>query len=337
MRPPEPARVDPAQTRLVQELKHARPLIGCRFDPSGGFVFAGSEDNTIQRWDVATGKKTDLIGHKSWVRGLAFLAKEKLLYSGDYTGRVLCWLLDADKPTPARTIEAHAGWVRALAVSPDGKLLATCGNDRLVKLWSLPECKPVRELAGHASHVYNVAFHPSGQRLASADLKGIVKDWDVAKGSLVREMDASVLHKYDTTFAADIGGVRSMAFDSDGKLLACAGITEVSNAFAGVGKPVVLLFDWATGKRKQALSPKEACQGTAWGVAFHPSGFVIGAGGGNGGALWFWKPDEAQAFFTLKLPQNARDLDLHSDGKRLAVAGADGVLRVYDMTPQAGK
>jgi WD40 repeat protein len=325
------AKVDPAQTRLVNEFKHTRPLIGCRFDPSGRFAFAGSEDSTIQRWELATGKKTNLEGHKSWVRGLAFLPKEKLVYSGDYTGRVLCWPLDAEKPTASRTVEAHHGWVRALAMSPDCKLLATCGNDNLVKLWSLPECKALGELSGHTSHVYNVAFHPTGQRLASADLKGIVKDWDLAKGTMVRELDASALHKYDTTFAADIGGIRSMAFDREGKLLACAGITDVSNAFAGVGKPLVVLFDWMTGKRKQGLVPKEAFQGTAWGVAFHPSGFIIGAGGGNGGALWFWKPEEAQAFFTLKLPQNARDLDLHADGKRLAMAGADGVLRVYEM------
>src|SRR5262249_52959596 len=206
-------------------LKHARPLIGCRFDPTGRFVFAGSEDNTIQRWEIATGKKTDLVGHKSWVRGLAFLAKEKLLFSGDNTGRVLCWALEAEKPTPSRTIEAHHGWIRALAVSPDGKLLATGGNDHLVKLWSLPDCKLVRELAGHSSHVYNVAFHPSGQRLASADLMGVVKDWDVGKGTPVRDLDASVLHKYDTTFAADIGGGRPMAFDRAGKLLAWPAIT----------------------------------------------------------------------------------------------------------------
>src|SRR5260370_28731765 len=153
MIPPEPAKVDPAQTRMVKELKHTRPLIGCRCDPSGRFVFAGSEDNSIQRWELATGKKTDLVGHKSWVRGLAFLPKGKFLYSGDYTGRVLCWPLDADKPSVSRTVEAHHGWVRALTVSRDGKLLATCGNDQLVKLWSLPECKLVRELTGHASHV----------------------------------------------------------------------------------------------------------------------------------------------------------------------------------------
>ena len=70
-------------------------------------------------------------------------------------------------------------------------------------------------------------------------------------------------------------------------------------------------------------------------MAFHPDGFLAGVGGGNGGALWFWKPDQAQAFYTLKLPANARDLDLHPDGRRLAVASFDGVLRIYDMAEPA--
>src|SRR5207253_1397967 len=155
-------------------------------------------------------------------------------------------------------------------------------------------------------------------------------------GTVVRDLDAAVLYKYDTGFRADIGGVRSMAFDAAGALLACAGITEVTNAFAGVGKPLIVLFDWASGKRKQALVPKENFQGTAWGVAFHPLGFIIGVGGGSGGALWFWKPDQAQAFHTVKLPMNARDLSLHPDGERVAVAFADGAVRVYRMTAKIG-
>jgi WD40 repeat protein len=329
--------VDPAQTRLVQELKHTSPLLGCRFDPTGQYVFAGAQDNAVLRWHLAGGKKTVLAGHKSWVRGLAFAPKDKLVFSADYAGRVLAWPAEADTPAPQRTLEAHKGWVRALAVSPDGKLLASCGNDNMVRLWSLPPGAtggPVRELAGHACHVYNVGFHPGGRHLVSADLKGVVKVWDLTKGTVERELDAKVLHKYDTSFLADIGGVRGMAFSADGSLLACAGITEVTNAFAGVGKPLVVLFDWAGGKQKQLLRPRENFQGTAWGVAFHPAGSLAGAGGGNGGALWFWRPDQPQAFFTVKLAANARDLDLHPDGRRLAVACADGAVRVYDMGPK---
>jgi WD40 repeat protein len=340
-------KIDPAKTHMLKEYKHSSPLLGCRFDPSGPFVFAGCQDNSVVRWHLDSGKKTLLAGHKSWMRALAFApltpnpspqrGEGRLLFSGDYAGRVLVWPADADEPKPVHTIEAHRGWVRALAVSPDGKTLASCGNDHLVKLWSIPDGKLLRELAGHDCHVYNTAFHPDGKHLVSADLKGIVKVWDLAKGESVRELDAKALHKYDPSFKADIGGVRGMGFSADGALLACAGITNVSNAFAGVGNPLVLLFDWASGKPKQQLKPKVAFQGTAWGVVIHSAGFVAAVGGGNGGVLWFWKPDNAQDFFNLKLPNNARDLDLHLDGRRLAVAFADGAVRTYDMETPAGK
>src|SRR5439155_12152689 len=165
--------------------------------------------------------------------------------------------------------------------------------------------------------------------------KGVVKEWDVEKGTATRAFDAKALHRYDTSFRADIGGIRAIAFNADGGLLACAGITDVSNAFAGVGKPAVVLIDWATGKTRPLLRPKEEFQGVACGLAFHPDGFLIGAGAGSGSALWFWKPDQAQSLFTFKLPNNARHLALHPDGTRVAVPCFDNVARVYDLTAKA--
>jgi WD40 repeat protein len=335
------AKIDPAKTHLLKEHKHTSPLLGCRFDPSGQFVFAGAQDNSIVRWHLDSGKKTLLTGHKSWVRALAFATKDKLLVSGDYAGRLLAWPTDAEEPKPAWSVEAHRGWVRALAVSPDGKTLASCGNDHLVKLWSIPEGKLLSELSGHDCHVYNVAFHPDGKHLVSADLKGIVQVWNLTasreRERPERQFDAKVLHKYDPSFRADIGGIRSMAFSADGSLLACAGITNVSNAFAGVGNPLVVLFDFQSGKQKQSLRTKTPFQGTAWGVVHHPAGFLVSVAGGNGGMLWFWKPDSAQDFFNLKLPNNARDLDLHRDGRQVAVAFFDGAVRTYGMETPSSK
>lgn len=329
--PPPVARIDPTRAHLLHQWKHGSPLIGCRIDPSGKYVFAGAQDNAIVRWEMATGKATSLTGHRSWVRALAFAEKAQLLFTADWMGRVIAWPWQEENPAPKWILSAHRGWARALAVSPDGQTLASCGNDHLIKLWSVPDGKPMRTLEGHESHVYNVAFHPDGRSLVSADLKGIVKVWDLAKGEAVREMDAKVLYKYDPTFMADIGGVRSMAFDGAGTQLACAGITNVSNAFAGVGNPLVVVFDWATGKQKVQLKPKVAFQGTAWGVVYHPHGFWLGVGGGNGGALWAWKPDDALAFHTVTIPNNARDLAMHPDGRRLAIPCYDGILRVYDL------
>lgn len=326
-----PPKIDPTQIKLAQEMKHGNPLMSCRFDPTGRFVFAGSQDNTIQRWELAGARKTDLPGHKSWVRALVFAPGQKQLFSADWNGKIIAWAYEEANPKPIRTLDAHRGWVRALAISPDGKTLASCGNDHLVKLWSVADCKPIGEIAGHTCHVYNVGFSPDGKSLISGDLKGSIKQWDPTTGKLVRAFDGSVLHKYDSGFCADIGGIRSMVFSSDGTTVACAGITDVSNAFAGVGKPLVVLFDTATGQRKQLLRPKADFQGTCWGVVYHPTGIYAGVGGGNGGALWFWKPDASPSFHTFALPDNGRDLDLHADGKRLAVPFFDGSLRIYEM------
>ena len=123
-----------------------------------------------------------------------------------------------------------------------------------------------------------------------------------------------------------------MAFDAGGGRLAVCGITNVSNAFAGVGNPLVVVFDWASGKATQ-LKLKDAFQGTMWGVAFHPGGFVVAAGGGGGGRVWFWRGDEATSFHAVPVQPNARDLALGPTGARFAVAGATGSALVYCFTP----
>jgi WD40 repeat protein len=172
--------------------------------------------------------------------------------------------------------------------------------------------------------------------LASADLMGVVKRWDLTTGKSMGDLDGSVLHIYDKSFRADIGGTRSMTYSPDGRFLACGGITEVSNAFAGVGKPAVVLFDCATGKTKQLLVPKSNFQGTMWGVVFHPQGnLVVGLASGGGASLFFWSLDQAQSFHALALPVVARDLDIHPDGRRLALACFDGSTRIYDMGSKA--
>jgi WD40 repeat protein len=309
--------------------------VSCRFDPAGRFVFAGAQDNKVVRWELSTGAKVVLAGHDSWVRCIAFTANGETLITGGQDGRLMWWPTAAEQPAPTRTVEAHQGWIRAAVVSPNGQWLATCGNDRKVKLWNAADGSLVREFIGHERHVYSVAFHPDGKHLASGDLVAKFIDWDLDSGAKVREFAIASLWKYDGGFMADYGGPHCMAFSADGKRLLAGGITNVSNAFAGIGNPIVVQIDWEAGKDAVTHLTKGNLNGTAWGTAMHPDGFVIGAIGGQaGGHLFFWKPDQKDEFHTLNLGNTARDLAVHTDGLRLATPHHDSKLRISLMAPK---
>ena len=124
-----------------------------------------------------------------------------------------------------------------------------------------------------------------------------------------------------------------MQFSSDGALWASAGITKVVNSFAGIQDPIIVVFDWKTGETKKQLRAADKFKGVAWGVRFHPEGFTIGAGAEKSGKgeIWFYNDDQDTAFHTVATKSAARAVDLVGND-RLAVAHADGAVRLYQMT-----
>jgi WD40 repeat protein len=324
----------PEKTHVVKEYAHKKPLIACRFDSRGRHVFAGAEDRTVERWDLATGKQSTLAGHESWVFALASHPTEDTLITGGGDGQIIWWPATAEKPAPIRRVQAHRGWVRSLAISPDGSIVASCGNDRMIRLWSFADGSPILELPGHELPVYRVLFTLGGRTLISADLGGRVIEWDHRPGKEARRIDAGKLTKHNAAGqGVDYGGVRDISISADGKYLACGGLVDATNPLGAISNPAVLLFDWQTGKESKLLRPKENVLGLVSGLRFHPSGFLIVASGGNaGGYLWFWKPDQVNELFKLTLPNTARDMDLHPDGLRIATAHHDGKVRVSMMT-----
>lgn len=327
-------KADPKLTYIVSQWPHSSPLISCRFDPKGRFVLAGAQDRTVQRWQLATGKKlAALAAHESWVRAIAFLPDGETTITGGYDGRLIWWPTSAEKAEPIRKIEAHNGWVRCLSISPDGQQAATGGNDNLVKLWNAADGKLIRDLTGHTSHVYSVLYHPDGKSLLSGELMGKVHQWEVSSGKLLRTFDAGDLHTYNDGQKTNYGGVRTMAISPDGKYLACGGLFKATNPFGAVQDPLVLLFDWQSQKKVQSHVAAGDLKGIIWRVVYHKDGFLIGGSGGAGGGFdLFWKPDQANEFHRFALPNTVLDLDLSPDGLQLATAHYDRNLRISRMT-----
>jgi WD40 repeat protein len=323
---------DPVQTHVAKTFAHNAPLLGCRIDPAGKFVYAGGQDNKIIRWDLASDAKLELGGHDSWVRGFVFSLNGAVMISFGWDGRMVWWNAQAEPPAPIRTVEAHLGWIRNVVVSPDGQTLASCGNDLKVKLWKMDDGALLKEFSGHQRHVYNVAFHPDGKQLVSGDLIARFIHWDVTNGQMIREFMIPSMTKYDPTFMADYGGPYSLSFNADGKRLLAGGITNVSNAFAGVGNPILVEIDWETGKDAMTHLCNPAPNGKVQGAAFHSEGFIVGAvGGGGGGWAYFWKPDSKDEFHKLNLGSPARDLSMHPDGVQFATPHFDQKVRLCKM------
>jgi WD40 repeat protein len=313
---------DPSKIWESQSLDHDRPLSSCAFSPCGKYVVAGSQHEDVQRWELATGTRTPLVAHRSWVMTLAFHPDSKRLLTGDYHGVVHCWNYADATPKPLWTIQdTKHGWVRDVAVSPDGQHLVTTGNDHVVRLWSTDGGKPVREFTGHEHHVFSLAIATDSKTFYSGDLLGKIHQWDISTGKLLRALDASSLHTREEDFLADIGGVRRLAISDDGKLLACSGMTEANGNTFCVGKAAVLVFDLASGKLLQTLRPKTKMDGPLEGLCFLPDGSVAAQGQllHSTTSIEFWKPSEAEPYHVLKAP-TGYSLHMHPDKLRLASA-----------------
>src|ERR1700675_1841358 len=86
-----PQTAGPLDTKQVAVLDHDRELLAARFSPDGKFIFAGSYDGNVYRWDVAPSTKVAFTGHHGWIQGMAFHPDGKRLFTGDSWGGICCW------------------------------------------------------------------------------------------------------------------------------------------------------------------------------------------------------------------------------------------------------
>lgn len=313
--------IEPQTIAPVRTWQHDSQLTCCQFAPDGKSLVAAGHDGQLHRLPLVGDDRETLTAHRGWIEGLRWTPDRTLLVSADSWGQVCGWRWSEEglARQPAWTItRACASWLRDLAISPDGKLLATCGNEPVVRVYSTADGHLVQELRGHQQRVMSVVFAPDSQRLVSGDLVGEVRDWNLESGHCHRQFAAARLFKPYHQYRQ--GGVRALAFGVDGKSLYCGGF-EGTNANQAQGNPLVLVFEWESGQPTITLTPNPTLNGPIMDLGIHPQGWIIAAGSSEGGGIvWIWRPGEETTVHHLKHSTSFRRFGLSPDGKQLAVA-----------------
>ncbi len=251
----------------------------------------------------------------------------------------------------AHTLRGHQAWVRSVALSSDGRLLASGSGDKTVKLWSVTRGQLLHTLTGHSTWVRGVTISPDQRLVVSVSNDKTIRLWHSQTGAhqqtltghsdwiravtflpldniLATAGQDKVIHLWDLkrrtilrTLKGHAHWVLALAAHPDGKRL-----------FSGSRDRTIRCWNVATGK----------CEGVLLGHTSEVSGLVINAVGDRllscsaDQTIRLWNPDSGQLLQTLRGHGGAvNSVAFHPNGQDFASGSSDKTIRLWNLNSTA--
>jgi WD40 repeat protein len=175
------AQILTAGGRLLHVLHQPGSVASATFSPDDKFALTDGTDRALRVWRTKTGALIRVVQNIS-AGPLALSQDGRLLAAPTASGAIGIW--SAATFRPLRDLK-HGGPFNAASFSPDGRLIATAGEDNFARIWNAGNGSIARILRGHKDGLTDVQFSPDGKLLVTASRDHDARIWDVATGKMM--------------------------------------------------------------------------------------------------------------------------------------------------------
>jgi len=295
----------------------AQAVRAIAFSPDGTFLASAGIDNEIALYNTTEGRYVQTftlqsegetaitIGNGDFTEEKSGALTIKQILGRNKNGKSIKIVkmngdnVESDIP-PDDSLRAIIGTVtNDIEISPDSRMLASGGDDQIVRVWDLRSGRRLHTLVGHTNIVSSVVFSPDSKTLASSGDDKTIKLWDTATGVLLRTLRSDAL-----------GHVLAIAFSPDGRTLA-----------SGDDNRLVSVWNLATGDQLLRLL---GSTGNVYQVSFGLDGKTLyTASNDNTVNLWDAASGAKLNSFKGRVADNKRAV-LSPNGRVMVIGREDG-------------
>src|SRR6267143_2165513 len=251
---------------------HGGPVRALAVSPDGKIMMSGSFDTSAIRWSLARSAAEDVLRFHDGAVNAVVLLKDGAAATGGEDARIAIW--NPGERMPRMVLEGHRAPVVALAVSGDGRFLASASWDHTARLWPVGGGPP-RLLAGHSQNVNGIAFTPDGRAVVTAGYDATLRIWPLSGDDT--PLIAVLPTPLNAVAIAPDGEIVTAGADGKIYLLSATGDRRTDIAAAGVRGSITVLDRAARRIERTLIGP-----GTpVWSVVFLPDNRTLLAGGAD--------------------------------------------------------